>query len=124
MPQQILLVEDDLDVAELIEMCLTTLLPGVVVQHVDNGMKAMQLLRDHQPFELIVCDIMMPGMDGARLVLELHQRGLLGAYQVMILSAVERSQIAEVLAVPQVVDYLQKPIDPMELANRVAAHIG
>ena len=124
MTRRILLVEDDQDVAELLAMCISALVADAVTEHAADGRKALALLEAGERFDLILCDIMMPGMDGARLMRELQERGLLDGQRVAILSAVERERIPAVLALPSVVAYFQKPLEPTELAEQVSALLG
>lgn len=118
--RRILLVEDDHDVAELLAMCLGALVADAETEHAPDGRQAMALLEAGHRYDLILCDIMMPGLDGARLMREAADRGLLEGQRVAILSAVERERIPAVLAIPNVVAYFQKPLDPTELAERVS----
>jgi DNA-binding response OmpR family regulator len=66
-PRHVLLVEDDPLLSELLEMLL--LLEGLGVAHAENGLDALQRLKDGQ-FGLIVLDLMMPLMDGLRFLEE------------------------------------------------------
>ena len=116
---RILLVEDDHDVAELLGMCIGALVTDAEAVHAPNGLRALELLEAGERFDLILCDVMMPGLDGARLVGELAERGLLEGQRVALLTAVERPRLAAVLAVPNVVAYFQKPVEPMSLAQQV-----
>jgi CheY-like chemotaxis protein len=117
-------VEDDPDVAELLSVCVDTLLEGVSAEHAPSGVAALERLEGGARFDLLLCDIMMPGMDGARLLRELSSRGLLEDLKVAVLSAVERQKILDVLALPNVVGFIRKPVDPIQLAELLRGFLG
>ncbi|MBW2254465.1 MAG: response regulator [Deltaproteobacteria bacterium] len=117
-------MEDDADVAELLSMCVDTLLEGVVAEHAPSGVAALERLEAGARFDLILCDIMMPGMDGARLLRELSSRGLLQDQRVAVLSAVERERIVDTLAMPNVVGFIRKPVDPIRLAELIKGFLS
>jgi CheY-like chemotaxis protein len=58
---RILVVDDDADVRELIELALAG--EGHEVDSVDNGAAALKQLAQ-QAYDLIVCDLQMPDVDG------------------------------------------------------------
>lgn len=117
---RILIVEDDADVAELLDVCFGTLVEGATTERAADGLAALERFEAGEHFDLVVCDIMMPGMDGARLVREIASRGI-DSPPFLVLSAVASGELTEILEQDFVVGYLQKPVDPMELAQWVAA---
>ncbi len=64
MTTKILLAEDDTDMRRFLVKALQT--AGYDVISYDNGLSAYQRLRE-EPFELLLTDIVMPGMDGIEL---------------------------------------------------------
>ena len=58
----ILLVEDNEELAELIQVFLKR--DGFSVEHVFCGEEAVQLIREEQKYKLLILDICLPGMDG------------------------------------------------------------
>lgn len=66
---RILLVEDNLDINQILNNLLTR--TGHIVTSAYDGTVALQLAKDHV-YDVIVCDIGLPGMDGYALVEELH----------------------------------------------------
>lgn len=117
--RRVLVIEDDADVRDLLTLCVDSLVEGAVADRAENGLVALRRLQDDGPWDLVLCDIMMPGLDGARLLRDLHTRGALAGHRVLVLTAVPRDQIGDLLDLPGVVGYLQKPVDPMTLAARV-----
>ncbi len=113
------MVEDDDDVGELLEMALTSLVGNVRTERAANGLIALRRIEEDAPYDLVLCDIMMPGLDGARLLRDLDARRAFRGQRVLLLSAVPESQVRDLMEITEVVGYLQKPVDPMRLAERV-----
>ena len=67
---EILLVEDELHVADLIKQCLEE--EGYTVTHVDDGLKGIDLLKSRK-FNLIVLDILLPKMNGLEVCKEIRK---------------------------------------------------
>jgi diguanylate cyclase (GGDEF)-like protein/PAS domain S-box-containing protein len=83
-----------------------------------NGQQALQLARTHQP-DLLLSDVMMPGLDGFELLSTLRQQPALTTMAVILLSARagEEARIEGLQAGAD--DYLTKPFNARELLARV-----
>ena len=60
-PQHILIIEDDMDIRSLIA---EELAPWFTVATAADGNEGLSYLHEHPEIELIICDVMMPGMNG------------------------------------------------------------
>lgn len=71
---KILIVDDEADVALLIEQCFEDEIESGRYEFVfaDNGLEALRLLREHKDVDVIVTDLRMPEMDGLTLLGELE----------------------------------------------------
>ena len=69
--QKILIVDDDTNIAELISLYLTK--EFYQVQIVEDGEQALQVFDTFQP-NLVLLDLMLPGMDGYQVCRELRSR--------------------------------------------------
>ena len=69
--QKILIVDDDSNIAELISLYLTK--EFYEVQIVEDGEQALQVFDTFQP-NLILLDLMLPGMDGYQVCREIRRR--------------------------------------------------
>jgi CheY-like chemotaxis protein len=64
---KILCIEDDLDMIDYIKLILGK--AGYEVIGADGGVKGLEAMRQEQP-DLVLLDLMMPGMDGAEVLLQ------------------------------------------------------
>lgn len=112
---KILLVEDDQRLAGLVQSFLQQ--HGFVVQVCDNGLQAEQHARDFAP-ELIVLDLMLPGLDGFAVC-----RALRAWFkQPILMLTAKQSDIDQVLGLELGADdYVIKPVEPRVLLARINA---
>lgn len=112
---RVLVVDDDPHIRELVGHFLR--LEGFVVVEAVDGLDAMNILDEAKP-DLIILDIMMPGMDGWELCRQLREQTELPL--LMLTAKGEPSQIVKGFELGTD-DYLVKPFDPMVLVARVKA---
>jgi CheY-like chemotaxis protein len=74
-PERFLIVDDDADSTFLARRNLQSVFPSAVVEHVQSGPAALELLRE-QEFTAIVTDYRMPWMDGLTLVRKIREMHL------------------------------------------------
>ena len=79
---RILLIEDEPKIASFVCQGLRTC--GMSVDHIDNGLAGFQTVLQAQ-HDLVVLDIMLPGMDGFELLKKIRSMGI--AMPVIVLSA-------------------------------------
>lgn len=113
--QKILIVDDDANIAELISLYLTK--EFYEVQIVEDGEQALQVFDTFKP-NLILLDLMLPGMDGYQVCREIRTRS---NTPIIMLSA--KGEIFDkVLGLELGADdYMIKPFDSKELVARVKA---
>jgi len=112
----ILLVEDDTDLNEMIRTVLDN--NGFNVFAVGNGETALDAL-DQQHIDLIITDVMMPGMNGFSLLSEIRQANILTPVLIItVKGSYEDKKRGFSIGVD---DYMVKPIDIKELVLRVTA---
>lgn len=113
--QKILIVDDDNNIAELISLYLTK--ECYECQIVNDGEAALQVLDSFQP-NLVLLDLMLPGMDGYQVCREIRHKSNL---PIIMLSA--KGEIFDkVLGLELGADdYIIKPFDSKELVARVKA---
>jgi PAS domain S-box-containing protein len=117
---RVLLADDNADMREY----LTSLLEnsGYQVGEAVNGREALTAIRSEPP-DLVISDVMMPGMDGLELVAALRSEPRTAAVPVLLLSA-RAGQEASIEGLQAGADdYLVKPFAAAELLARVRANI-
>lgn len=114
--KRVLVIEDDKDIAELITIHLQDL--GCYINHAPSGDIGYQLAIQ-QSFDLIVLDIMLPGMDGLEVCRKLRAAQI--ASPILMLTA-KSEEIDKVLGLETGADdYLTKPFSIREFIARVKA---
>lgn len=121
---RILMVDDDADIRTIAQLSLTAV-GGFTVELCGSGPEAIQKAASFNP-DLILLDVMMPGMDGPTTLKELRGIPALAQTPVVFMTAkVQPQEVAQLLACGAM-DVLAKPFDPMALPdtlNRIwAAH--
>ncbi len=89
-----------------------------------NGIEALELCRQHEP-DILVTDIMMPGLNGLELIREVRQ--LLPDLKIVIISGYNDFEYAKTAMKFGVTDYLLKPVDEEELhqvLERIRTELG
>lgn len=115
-PFSVLIVEDDVELAQLTMDYLTKRNLSVSVEH--NGETALAKIRAHAP-DLVVLDVMLPGLDGFEVCRELRRDGI----DVPIIMLTARDEdIDQVLGLEMGADdYLAKPVQPRVLLAHIKA---
>ena len=115
---KILVVEDEVDIATLVSFNLQRV--GYAVDMVHDGREGLEKILKEQP-DLVVLDLMLPGMDGFSILKEMQRDSRANTIPVLMLTA--KSQIDDRIRGLEsgVDDYLTKPFSPKELILRVQA---
>ncbi|MGH8031245.1 MAG: hybrid sensor histidine kinase/response regulator [Luteimonas sp.] len=96
---------------------------GYEVTTAASGADALAMATDQVP-DLMLLDMMMPGMDGFELLAEVKQRPELLRLPVVFLTAAQDRELLLRAFDAGAVDYVTKPFMPEELLARVNAHVG
>ncbi len=111
---QILLVEDDLSLADGLQQALK--LEGITVNHVARGGEALHVAQSFPP-DIMILDLGLPDMDGLEVVSRLRKEHI--TLPILILTA--RSSVEDKVSGLDVGadDYLAKPFEMQELLARI-----
>ncbi|OIO00618.1 MAG: hypothetical protein AUJ51_09830 [Elusimicrobia bacterium CG1_02_56_21] len=90
---------------------------GHQVKVCDNGREVMDILRSYKP-ELLVLDVMLPGIDGYSLATQISEDEELGQMPIVVLSALEPSRTM-FQRFSQVAAFLTKPFNTDDLTEAV-----
>lgn len=115
---KILIVDDELDILEFVSYNLRN--EGFVVDVANNGIEGISKAKDSVP-DLVLLDVMMPGMDGMETCEELRKIRDMDNTIIVFLTArgEDYSQIAGFEAGGD--DYIVKPIRPKVLTSKIKA---
>ncbi len=114
----VLVVEDEKNIRDLV--CLHLGVEGFTCVPAASGTEALQLV-EHQPFDLIVLDLMLPGVDGLSVCRAVRRGGTNRDVPILMLTA-RRDESDKVLGLDSGADdYLTKPFGIRELLARVRA---
>jgi DNA-binding response OmpR family regulator len=114
----VLVVEDEKNIRELV--CLHLQVEGFSCVPVETGTGALDLL-DRRPFDLVVLDLMLPGVDGLSICRAVRRGSLNRDVPILMLTA-RREEADKVVGLDSGADdYLAKPFGIRELLARVRA---
>lgn len=113
--QKILIVDDDNNIAELISLYLTK--ECFDTQIVNDGDAAISAFESYKP-DLMLLDLMLPGMDGHQICREIRSKSNTPIITVSAKGEVFDKVLSFELGAD---DYIEKPFDPKELVARIKA---
>ena len=119
--KKILLVEDDIDFADATKLILESKSYDVTVAH--DGKEGLKKAQTVEP-NLIILDVMMPEMDGYEVCAKLKTDPKYQHIPILLLTAVGEAipttkYTLEMGMKTEADDYIPKPVEPMELVERV-----
>ncbi len=115
---RILLVEDEEKLAKAVVQGLTR--KGYAVDYILDGEKAMKRIAlNHMDYDLVVLDLMLPGLDGLSICKKMRELGI--TTPILILTARDEIETKVDLLLNGADDYLVKPFSFEELCARIAA---
>ena len=108
---EILIVEDEPEIAQLIQQTLER--ESFTCRIAGNGLKALELFAQQHP-DLIILDLMLPGLDGLEVCTRIRQQSNLKDPYILMLTA-RGEEIDRVIGLSTGADdYLVKPFSPRE----------
>ncbi|MAF96254.1 MAG: hypothetical protein CMM60_10945 [Rhodospirillaceae bacterium] len=115
--QRILYVDDEPDIQEVAKMTLEAI-GGFTVETCNSGQEAIEKAAGFAP-DLILLDVMMPGMDGPSTLQELRKLPKITETPVIFMTAKVQAQEIEEYKKMGAADVITKPFDPMTLSEQV-----
>jgi DNA-binding response OmpR family regulator len=118
MSDRVLVVEDDLDIADLIRVNLLEL--GIEIEHQANGEAALRRALGNS-YSLLILDVMLPGKSGLDICRQVRDRK---PEQAIIMLTAKNSEIDRVVGLELGADdYMTKPFSVRELQARVRSQL-
>ncbi|AHH97978.1 SpoIIE family protein phosphatase [Kutzneria albida] len=118
-PAQVLIADDNADMRGYLTRLLGARYRTVAVA---DGVQALRAVREAAP-DLVISDVMMPGLDGLGLVAALREDPRTARVPVLLLSARAGEEASAEGLTAGADDYLVKPFSARELLSRVNAHV-
>ncbi len=117
--QSVLYVDDEPDIREVVEMSLA-LAADLAVESCGSGEQALELMAAQRP-DMVLLDVMMPGLDGPGTLARMRADARLAGIPVVFLTAKALpAEIQRFLALGAVA-IIPKPFDALKLADQVRA---
>jgi two-component system phosphate regulon response regulator OmpR len=118
MATRVLIIDDDLRLAEMLESYLTP--RGFAVEHRALGQRGLEAL-ESRAYDVVILDVMLPDLDGFEVCRQVRARS-----QVPILMLTARGDPMDRIVGLELGadDYLPKPFEPRELVARLSAVVG
>jgi signal transduction histidine kinase/ligand-binding sensor domain-containing protein/DNA-binding response OmpR family regulator len=114
--QRILIIDDDSEIRAYICSILET---RYIVYEANNGLTGLQKAKEKQP-DLIICDVMMPGLNGIELCATIKQDQQLSHIPMILLTASSSAESKIKGLESGADDYISKPFDKDVLVARIA----
>lgn len=115
---EILIVEDEAEIAQLIQLYLEK--EGFSCRTCRDGLSALQIFQEQKP-DLIILDLMIPGLDGLEVCARVRQKPGTKDPFILMLTA-KGEEIDRIIGLSTGADdYMVKPFSPKELVARVRA---
>lgn len=113
--QRILYVEDEPDIRLIVQIALEDL-AGFTLKSCSNGNEAIAEVEAFKP-DIILLDVMMPGLDGPATLHELRKLPTVKNIPVIFMTArIQEKEIAQYKAMG-INDIISKPFEPLSLAD-------
>ena len=117
MAKKILSMEDEADISLLAQFTLQS--AGYDVRTAGSGIEGFEILKQNGSTDLIILDVMMPGMDGYRVLEKLKSDRGLKDIPVLIFSALVQKKEVEKGYRLGAIGYIKKPFDAENMIHEV-----
>ncbi|MGD9764897.1 MAG: PleD family two-component system response regulator [Candidatus Binatia bacterium] len=117
---RILIVDDDPNTLEILRRWLNR--EGYTTISADNGRASLDVL-EKEPVDVILLDVMMPGMDGLQVCERLRDHSSWRSIPVVLLTAKDDIETRSRGMLLGVSEYLTKPVNKLELFARLQAQL-
>lgn len=115
-PARILIVDDEVYNRQLLEIMLAP--EGYLLEMADNGAEALEAIARHPP-DLVLLDIMMPGMDGYEVTTRIKSNPATSRVPIILFTSRDDQKARTRGLAAGAEEFLTKPVDRIELSLRV-----
>ncbi len=117
MTQTILLLDDETDNIVLMEETLKRKLRGVSTVGFTSPLEALAWCAGHEP-DLCLIDYKMPEMSGIEFLMRVRQNPAFHGIPMVMITGMSREDVQQVALVSGATEFLNKPIDPVDMVVR------
>ena len=119
---RVLIVDD----TKMNQLVLTEMLKSISCQVItaDNGLDALEVLKEESNFHLILTDYLMPYLNGIELILKIQKDKKLSNIPLILLMSIDRNKTIEQLDTIENIQILTKPIKRISLFNAMGKALG
>jgi CheY-like chemotaxis protein len=122
MSKRILIVDDEEDVREIARLALEMTTDWEILLAA-SGPEALTLAAGRSP-DVILLDMMMPGMDGRETLARLKADPVTAGIPVILVTAKARSDDRSIFSELDILGVLEKPFRPLQLSDRIVAFLA
>jgi two-component system, OmpR family, alkaline phosphatase synthesis response regulator PhoP len=121
MPEKILIVDDDENARAIVQMLLED--QGYDILIAADGKTAIQLVKEGKP-DLVLLDVMMPGMNGYQVCEQIKKDPMTRHIPVIMITAKDMGEDVEMAISKEVDWYIAKPYDNKYLLSKIRSFLG
>jgi len=114
--KRVLVVDDDQDLLKMMKMRLEV--EGYDFMSASDGLEMLNLLKKKRP-DVILLDVMLPGMDGYTALREVRGEDQFRDIPVIILSAKEKKKVGDLFKLEGVSFFVEKPFETQDLLQKI-----
>lgn len=118
----LLIIDDSSTMRSQLRAALEAAFDEITIYEEADGLAGYKAMLTRRP-DLVLCDLVMPGFDGQKLLTMRSQRPETAAIPVIMLTAADDIERKVELLDKGAADYVTKPFHPKELAARVRVHL-
>lgn len=122
MPASVLVIDDAPYVREDVTRALVAMDPTLQVLCANDGLRGLVLLKQ-EPIDLVLCDVVMPNVDGFKLLKLVRDQSAFDDVPIILLTGEEHVREKVRGFALGAADYVTKPFDHEELCARVRVHL-
>ncbi len=114
--KKILVVDDDVDLLKMLKLRMES--EGYEFMSAQDGNELLKVLKIKKP-DVILLDIMLPGMDGYSSLREIRKEEEFRDIPVIVLTAKEKKRVGDLFALEKVAFFVEKPCETQDLLQKI-----
>lgn len=118
-PRKVLIVDDEPYIREVAQISLETTTVNWTILTAGSGLQALDLAASENP-DVILLDVMMPGMDGLTTFHKLQENSMTKDIPVIFLTAKTQFREQNIDTQNGTLDTILKPFSPLDLADKIS----